>query len=454
MNALANTARADALQKEFAARLMRDLPPTYVYTYPFKGSYRPLTETKRVAKSWAPASGPLNIYVHIPYCEMKCSFCNLFTTTRHTPDTLRRYIEALLKEIRIVAGLVSWVRCEVDSLYFGGGTPSVLPPQVLKEIVVELRRLFRFAPDAELAIEAAPNSTDDVALRELMQIGFQRLSFGIQSFDAHELRAMGRPYEADLGRRMASAAVWAGFGNVNVDLIYGLPGQSVQTWLRNVETAVALGAQTITIYPLTIRARTRFGRRHEEAPDSFPRGGEVYRLYDTAVDVLSSHGYRQYTFAAFAKEGGGNRHEVNEFSGVPTLGLGVAALSYAPDFHYTSGDYLEGRTALVIADYLRAVAEGALPVRSGIVLDEDEARRRHVILRMLYAGLDREEYAARFGEPVESRFDAEFETLRREDCVDEIGARLVLSRRGRRFSSLVAELFASERVKRLAASYR
>jgi oxygen-independent coproporphyrinogen-3 oxidase len=434
--------------------LARNERPTYVYTYPFKGAYRPLTGTGVAVKSWTSASGRLNIYVHVPYCEMKCSFCNLFTTAQHTAETLRRYCDALLKEIRLVATLMSSEGCEVDSLYFGGGTPTLLPAEQLAAIVTELRRVFRFRPDAELAIESAPNSTDEANLRDLLSVGFQRLSFGIQSFDQHELRAMGRTYQAEVGRRMTAAAVEAGFRNVNIDLIYGLPGQSPQAWSLNLDTAVGVGAQTITVYPLTLRARTRFGQMYQGAAENFPQGGDVYHLYDIAVDFLSAHGYRQYSVAGFANDSGGSRHEVNEFRGVPTLGLGVAALSYSPSLHYTSGDYLENGPTPIIADYVRAVESESLPIRSGIALDDDETRRRHVILGLLYEGIDQRDYETRFGEPIDARFDAEIEALNREGCLDKRGTRLALSRRGRRFSSATASLVASERVKRLAANYR
>lgn len=448
------TRRTDFIHSEFAAKLDRNERPTYVYTYPFKGAYRPIAETRLVRESWASTSGRINVYVHIPYCDMKCSFCALFTTTTHTPSKLADYCQSLLKEIRIVARLVNWDRCQVDSLYFGGGTPSLLSPDQLSEICGELNKYFNFRADAELAIEAAPNTTDKLGLRNLVEAGFQRLSIGVQSFDSQELLTMGRTYDAKLGLSMTSEAIEAGFRNVNVDLIYGLPGQSVETWLQNLGTAVGLGVKTITIYPLTIRSRTQFGRQHTKSSPSFPGGAEIYDLYDTAFDFLSSHGYLQYSAAGFAKDTGGNRHEINEFSGIPTLGLGVAALSYSPSIHYTSGNYLEGGTGRVITEYMATIDAGDFPIRSGIALDDDEVRRRYLILGFLFSGIDRDEYQTMFHDAVEVHFDSEIDVLRREQCVEEIGNKITLSERGRRFSSLVANLFASAKVKQLAESYR
>ena len=448
------SARADAVRREFSLRLARADRATYVYTYPFKGAYRPRNSAECALGSWRRASGPLNIYVHIPYCEMKCSFCNLFTTTRRSRGTRARYVEALVEEIRMFANHVDVRRYQVESIYFGGGTPILLSDDALSEIVGALHEVFRVSADAEISIELAPNSVDESRFPALLKLGFGRVSIGIQSFHQRELQTMGRPYPAELGSRLTFAALAAGFKNVNVDLIYGLPAQDEQTWVENLTTAVNLGVPTITIYPLTLRSRTRFGRGYEQAPNEFLTGRAVYALYDIAVETLYSNGHRQLTAAVFAKKGGGNRHEENEFSGKPTLGFGAAALSYAPNIHYTSGDYLDARpSGEIITEYIEAVRRSQLPIRSSILIDDDESRRRHVILRLLYSGLDKTEYRNRFGECVTDRFDAEIDALRLENCIEQTGERIVLSRRGRRFSSLIADLFASEPVKRLSASY-
>jgi oxygen-independent coproporphyrinogen III oxidase len=182
---------------------------------------------------------------------------------------------------------------------------------------------------------------------------------------------------------------------------------------------------------------------------------KLYRLYDAAVEFLSFRGYRQLTMAAFAKEGGGSRHEFNEFTGVPTLGFGVSALSYAPSVHYTSGNYVEAvPNAQIIEDYFQAIDTGRIPVRTGIWLNRDELRRRYLILRLLYTGANRADYHARFGEIVEENFGLELGILREQNCVQETETHIQLSPRGRRFSKLVVELLASERVKDLSTVYQ
>ena len=298
---------------DFAKQLEQHDAPTYVYTYPFKGAYRPVQGNNLVGKAWEAMNGLLNIYVHIPYCEMKCSFCNLFTTTHHTDSTFAHYVSALKQETQLVTDLVDVGNFEVDSLYFGGGTPVLLSSKLLAQIVEQLRCRFKFHPSAELAIEAAPNSADLHKLHDLRTLGFQRLSLGVQSFLNDDLKRMGRVYDSQLGIIMARAAMTLGFKNVNIDLIYGLPDQSLKSWILNLNLAVDLGVHTVTVDPLTLRVKTAFGKQYKKNPQPFARAHNLYHLYDAAVEFLSLRGYRQLTMAAFAKEGGGSRHESKPF---------------------------------------------------------------------------------------------------------------------------------------------
>jgi oxygen-independent coproporphyrinogen-3 oxidase len=386
---------------------------------------------------------------------MKCGFCNLFTTTQTTSEALDRYTDSLLAEAEILARQVDWRCFEVDSLYIGGGTPTLLSLSNLESLIRGLRDLFTFRPSAELAIESAPNSIDEAKLHDLRGLGFLRLSVGIQSFNDRELQMMGRHYDPKLGRTMAAAAMSAGFDNVNIDLIFGLPGQTQQTWLTSLAAAVELGVKTITVYPLALRSRTQFGKTFVQSPSTYPRGADRYAYYDIAVDYLTSHGYEQRTSVAFVLDGGGCRHESNEFAGIPTLGLGVAALSYAPGAHYTSGHYFGAEaTSRTIADYLAAVDQNRLPIRSAFLLDTEERQRRSLILGLLSTGLNPYEYERTFHEPPEASFALELTVLEEEGCLDRTRSKFALTPRGRRFSSLVADLLSSSQVKALAASYR
>jgi oxygen-independent coproporphyrinogen-3 oxidase len=285
-------------------------------------------------------------------------------------------------------------------------------------------------------------------------MGFQRISFGIQSFDDEELRRMERHYDIGLGCRMVSAALDIGFKNVNTDLIYGLPNQSHYTWISNLKVAIDLGVQTINMYPLTLRSCTQFGANHKMAACEFHSRNDMYNFYDTGVNILSSHYYQQSTMATFAKYGGGCRHEANEFNGIPTLGFGVSALSYSPIVHYASC-YYSGSTpnSQVFKEYIEAIEKHEMPIKSGIVLNRDEQQRKYVILKLLHLGFDQNDYSDRFNEPLDTHFGTEFDILRHEGYIDECGTYIALSQRGRRLSNLVANFLASDTVKRLSRYY-
>jgi len=441
--------------QRFFERIRRNDEPSYVYTYPFKGAYRPLTESMPEVTAWADFSGPLNLYVHVPFCNMKCSFCNLFTTQTHQEAEHRPYAMAVLDEARFMAKRVDFTRAETGSIYFGGGTPTLLRVGDLEMILDGLRELFRFRADAELCIESTPDAANVTYLKGLLRIGFRRISFGVQTFSTQLLRTMGRHYHVSLGRQLVSDALDVGFKNVNLDLIYGLPGQTSGDWIADVQTAAQLNVPTITLYPLTLRTRTTYGRLFTLKPHAFTRGAQLYDLLDAAQDVLLSAGYEQRTMVCFAKSGGGCTHEANEFFGVSTLGLGAGALTYGPRLHYTTGRYVEHvTTTQIIADYLGSLNNGELPPVSGITLNGEETRRRFVILSLSYAGLSESAYRARFGESVRDIFGDELNALYMQDCLETSPERLRLSRRGRRFTSLVADLFASDRVLELAEAYR
>jgi oxygen-independent coproporphyrinogen-3 oxidase len=445
-----------SLQAELRERISREEMPAYIYTYPPKSAYRPFTDGGRATASWRGLAGPLNLYVHIPFCEMRCSFCNLFATTGGTPDRQESYLRALRRELELVlAGGLDRDAVEVRSLYFGGGTPTSLANGQLAELLTFFRERLRIAADAEIAIEGAPNSLDEARCAELRTLGFTRLSLGVQSFDDGELARMGRHHTGEQARRMVAAALAAGLPNVNLDLIYGFEDQSHEGWRRNLETALALAPTTITIYPLVIRRRTGYGRRFQLHPERFAGAAERYAWYDLATGMLAADGYAQHTLVTFARPGGGCGHEADEFRGVPTLGLGAGARSYAPTLHYTNDDYRQPRSPqATLNDYVEELlAGGPLPVRSAAVLDGEEQARRGFILPLLFEGVDRAAYRARFGVEAEELFGPLLAPLWLEGCLAEQGGRLCLTPRGRRFSSLVAEILASPGVAGQRSAY-
>jgi oxygen-independent coproporphyrinogen-3 oxidase len=343
---------------------------------------------------------------------------------------------------------------QVGSVYFGGGTPTVMRPAALDGIVRELQNSIPHASDCELAIESSPSRATPVQLKQLREIGFRRISFGVQSFVDEELAVIGRHHTAADAIQSIADAHAAGFQNVNVDLIYGLGGQTLRDWEKSLAVAVGQRPETVTVYPLTFRSRTAFGKSFKISADGFPSPAERHEQYELARNFLVAKGYRQLTMVAFAGETGGNLHEQNEFLGVPTVGFGAGALSYGPNYHYTSGHYHDSTpNAISISQYETRVRSGEPPIEAGIYLDLDEQMRRHLVMRLPSVGVTSDDFANRFGVRPEMRYGDLLRVLRDHDLVD-IGANHIrLTALGVRSSSLVADILASERVRTAAASY-
>src|SRR5262245_29501757 len=207
------------LQSRLRNQIAANEMPPYVYTYPPKSAYQPfLGPWQRAAESWRGYRGKLALYVHVPFCEMKCTFCDLFTVTNaHEPAVVDRYVRCIATELERMRPYLDDA-ITVGSLYFGGGTPTLLAKHHLQSIVDKVRATFRVDDAAEISIEGAPNTLGPDRFADYLAVGFNRLSIGIQTFDDAELRQMGRHYGAELGVQMARAAVASGISNVNIDL--------------------------------------------------------------------------------------------------------------------------------------------------------------------------------------------------------------------------------------------
>src|SRR6476469_785140 len=285
----------------------------YVYMYPPRQAYS--TSAWRDLRSAIECSlastddQQLNLYVHFPFCRQICKFCNLYSVAT-IGSQFSDYVELVESE------LASWAKYTsqrtVDTVYLGGGTPSLLPPQDLDRVVTTIHRLWSFDRTAvpEIALEVAPDTVDLKRLCELRSIGINRINLGLQTTSDRGLHAIGRRHGYEPARRSIDAALNAGFLNVCVDLIYGLPGQSLQDWDSSLEDVLEFCPQTVCAYPLTLRPNTGFAR-HNLVLD----GGEQYAKYDLALQLLTSRGYVQETHVRYSLPGGGYRQKRNHWAG-------------------------------------------------------------------------------------------------------------------------------------------
>jgi oxygen-independent coproporphyrinogen-3 oxidase len=374
----------------------------YSYAYPHKTAYRPFAEALPLSQAWAPEPrSALFLYLHIPFCEMRCGFCNLFTTANPREDTPARYLGALRRQaerVRAALGPVGFARMAI-----GGGTPTYLGPAQLHALFDIAEQCFgadlRATP---ISVETSPHTATPERLRALRERGVDRVSIGVQSFVEAEVAASGRSQRtADVELALERIRA-AGFPTLNIDLIYGLPGQTVASWLGSLRAALRHRPEELYLYPLYVRPLTGLGLRPDDlALDD--AGWDALRLacYRAAREVLLAEGYTQTSMRMFRA-----RH-APELAGPVyccqddgMVGLGSGARSYTAALHYSS-EYAVGRRGVrsIIADYIAAPDSAFEYAHYGIALAEADRRRRYLIQSLLQAeGLDRLAYRERFGD--------------------------------------------------------
>lgn len=289
---------------------------------------------------------PLGLYIHIPFCRQKCAYCDFYSLPR-SEEKMDAYTAALLRHIEEVAPRTAAHR--VDTVYFGGGTPSYLGPDRLTKLLRTLRKRCPVARDAEITLEANPDSACDVkALRALRRAGFNRISLGVQSADDGLLRAIGRIHTFAQVQEAVAAVRKAGFKNLSMDLIYGLPGQTMQQWEDTLAAVIALAPEHISCYGLKLEPGTPlYDRRDSEC---FPDDDAQADMYLYAVTVLAQNGYEQYEISNFAKPGFASRHNLKYWHMEEYAGFGPGAHSDFGGVRYAYERDLEG--------YIRGVLAG------------------------------------------------------------------------------------------------
>lgn len=262
---------------------------------------------------------PLELYVHIPFCVRKCQYCD-FLSGPSDEETKDRYIEALLKEIRAAEHTEVY---EIVSVFIGGGTPSALKAEAIASIMRTLQEQFFFCEDAEVTIEANPGTVDLEKLTIYRNVGINRLSLGLQSTDAEELKLLGRIHSYEEFLKSYEWAREAGFSNINIDLMFAIPGQTGEAWRQHLYQVAELNPEHISAYSLIIEEGTPFAEQNLDLPDE----DTEYQMYEDTAEILERYGYRQYEISNYAKQGYMCRHNAGYWQRREYLGFGLGASS-------------------------------------------------------------------------------------------------------------------------------
>ncbi|MFJ7067598.1 STM4012 family radical SAM protein [Streptomyces sp. NPDC101115] len=384
---------------------------SYVYAYPHKTAYRPLADRPALSGLWADEpKDALSLYAHIPFCEVRCGFCNLFTRIGAPDGLTTRYLDALDRQataVREALGDDGPVRFATAA--FGGGTPTFLTAAELSRLcdIAELRMGadLRAVP---LSVETSPATATADRLAVLAERGATRLSIGVQSFVEAEARAAVRPQrradvEAALGRIRDT-----GVPVLNIDLIYGIEGQTEESWRRSLDAALAWRPEELYLYPLYVRPLTGLGRVQDPAAADREWDEGRLRLYRHGRDHLLAHGYEQVSMRMFRRADApavGPDDHACQTDGM--IGLGCGARSYTSRLHYSFDYAVEMREIRSIIDGYTETADFSR-AEVGRRVDADEARRRHLLQSLLQAeGMPVDGYAARFGGSPFADFGAE-----------------------------------------------
>ena len=266
------------------------------------------------------------IYVHLPFCPYICPYCD-FAKWPHKASAARRYMDALLREIALFERERASAHAPYDTVFLGGGTPNTYPAADIAALLATLDR-FSGAPGRETTIEVNPELVTVDAARAYADAGINRFSIGVQSFVPHEIATLGRRHDPQQIAQAVHAAREAGIRSVSIDLIFGTPGQTLESWRTSLETAIDLGVDHISTYGLTVESGTPYERWQQRDPSAFPGDSFEADLYDLAIRTLESSGFEQYEISNFARPGHASAHNRNYWANGEYAGFGVGAASY------------------------------------------------------------------------------------------------------------------------------
>lgn len=370
----------------------------YMYSYPHKTAYRPLEGVSLKEYAGFLAGGGHGLYLHIPFCQGKCGYCNLFSVTGQGEEEMERYLDGVERQARQYRQILEPFGAEFSDFTIGGGTPLLLSEGNLERMLALARTCFSMAGDRELAIETAPNQTERGKLEILRAEKATRVSMGIQSFHDGELKTLRRNHGAKRAKEALELLLSMDFPCVNVDFIYGIPGQTVESLKASLSEAVKLGVDEIFLYPLYVRHGAGLvGEGIVPDPEA------AYVQYREMSAFLRSEGFRQDSMRRFVRQRKGER-PFSECGFGTSLALGCGGRSYVGKLHFCTPYEITQQGCLKELERFEGTEDFSV-ISHGILLSDEELRRRYVIRHLLIRpGLGEKRYKELFGSSVTEDF--------------------------------------------------
>jgi oxygen-independent coproporphyrinogen III oxidase len=387
------------------------------------------------------ADQPVALYLHMPFCDHRCAYCD-FNAYAGLERLIPDYCAALTHEAELWRDALAGR--EIATVFFGGGTPSLTPLPLLAEVLATVRGAFALRNDAELTLEANPGTVDEAYLRGLRGLGVNRLSLGVQSFDDDELRLLDRIHDAATAEDAYHAARRAGFDNINLDLMFGLQGQGIDGWRRNLQRALTLRPEHLSLYALTIEDGTKLAKQVQIGSAPAPDPDLQADMYETAAELLACAGYEQYEISNWSLPGRACRHNLVYWRNEPYLGLGAGAHS-----HLLGRRFSVVRAPSAYIERLRHASSGLPDTDTPLahtfaqVAEETpddpltDASDTLILGLRLNDGIDLAAFAARHGRSADALAGPALAELTEWGLLERAGGRLRLTDRGRFVASEV-----------------
>jgi oxygen-independent coproporphyrinogen-3 oxidase len=369
------------------------------------------------------------LYVHIPFCSSRCSYCD-FATGLYQGELAERYVVALIEEIRTSRHSGA----NVDTVYFGGGTPSLLTPAQLDRILATLSEQFEIDPASEVTLEINPGSVTREKLEAFRGLGINRASFGAQTFDDRELAKLGRSHTTADAMKTFADLRGAGFTNISFDLIAGLPGQTLEGWQRNIKQALDLNPEHLSFYLLEVHSGTPLAEHIRRGLQPIPDDDLAGVMYQWMIDNACEAGYEHYEISNLCRPGFHARHNVKYWIGEPYYGFGCSAHSY-------DGRNRRWSNQRDVLKYVETIENGGTPVVDEQELSETDLRAEALFLGMrLMRGVDARRYRESFGVDLRDAHAADLDRFQQAGLLEFDGDLIRLTRTGALLSN---EVFAA-----------